>query len=733
MDLALGAGRDRGGGGARGMTTKSATHAERERLAARAEAVTIARDDWGIAHIHGRTDADAVFGMIYAQAEDDFPRIEANYLTALGRTAEAGEGEAAIWSDLRARLFVDPADLRLKYAAAPSWLRALMDAWADGLNHFLLTHPKVHSRVIERFEPWMALSFTEGANGGDLAKISLADLASFYGGPDAQRLAGHDPERGSEEPAGSNGIALAPSMTRDGHALLLINPHTAFYLRSEMQVSSDEGLNAYGAVTWGQFFVYQGFNAHAGWMHTTSSADNVDEFAETIVERGGALFYRYGAELRAVTTSPVELRVRAQDVTLEARSFTILRTHHGPIVRAEDGRWIAVALMDRPAAALEQAFLRTKAHDLAAFKEVSRRAANSTNNTIFADDKGAIAFLSPQFTPRRDDRFDYAHPVDGADPATDWQGDTPITELPTVVDPPNGWVYNANDGPWWAAGRHSPERGAYPRYMDRVGANCRTAHALDILESWRGFTLERLRDAAYDPHLHIFAQLLPDLVTAFDALVAGDVKRASLAAPIAVLREWDCRSSLDSVGATLAVVWGETMRERVAPELRPGRLPVVERIAQAPADAKLAVLATAAGVLQRDFGRWDVAWGDFNRFQRIDAGPTPRFDDAAPSWPVPFASSQWGALTAYTAARQPGTKKAYGTSGNSFIAVVEFGPRVRALAVSAGGASGDPSSAHFADQAERFASGELRPVYFHPDELAGHVTRTYRPGRAEPR
>ncbi|HEX3364082.1 penicillin acylase family protein [Phenylobacterium sp.] len=716
------------------MTTKGAPQAERERLAARAEAVTVTRDDWGIAHIHGRTDADAVFGMIYAQAEDDFGRIETNYLTALGRTAEAGDGETAIWSDLRARLFVDPADLRLKYAAAPSWLRALMGAWADGLNHFLLSRPDVRTRVIRRFEPWMALSFTEGANGGDLAKISLADLAVFYGGLDAERMSvAAATGRSSEEPAGSNGIALGPSMTRDGHALLLINPHTAFYLRSELQMSSDEGLNAYGAVTWGQFFVYQGFNAHAGWMHATSSADCVDEFEETIVERAGRLFYRHGAELRPVRTTPVELRFRAQDGTLAARSFTVFRTHHGPIVRAEDGKWVAVALMDRPVAALEQAFLRTKAHDLATFTEVSRRAANSTNNTIFADDQGAIAFLNPQFVPRRDDRFDRTRPVDGADPATDWRGDTPIGELPTVIDPPNGWVYNANDGPWWAAGQYSPRRGDYPGYMDRVGANCRTAHALEILEAWQGFTLERLRDAAYDSHLHVFAKLLPDLLTAFDVLAVSDVRRANLAEPIAALRDWDCRSSLDSVGTTLAVSWGETMRERVAPELRPGRLSVVDRIARTSADQKLTALADAVGALLRDFGRCDVAWGELNRFQRIDARATPRFDDAEPSWPVPFAASQWGALTAYAAARHPGTTKIYGTSGNSFIAVVEFGPRVRALALSAGGASGDPGSPHFADQAERFASGDLRPVYFHPDELAGHVERTYQPGRAEPR
>jgi acyl-homoserine-lactone acylase len=139
----------------------------------------IARDDWGIAHVHGTTDADAVFGMIYAQAEDDFPRIEANYLTSLGRTAEA-EGEKAIWQDLRARLYVSEPELKADYAQSPPQMRKLMDAWADGLNYFLYTHPNVHPRVLTHFEPWMAMSFTEGSIGGDVERIDLKQLQAFY-------------------------------------------------------------------------------------------------------------------------------------------------------------------------------------------------------------------------------------------------------------------------------------------------------------------------------------------------------------------------------------------------------------------------------------------------------------------------------------------------------------------------------------------------------------------------
>src|SRR5581483_11258028 len=157
-----------------------AAPATQSNFALQAQRVTIVRDDWGIAHVHGVSDADAVFGMAYAQAEDDFNRVETNYIVNLGRLAEA-EGEGAIWSDLRQQLFLDPAALKAAYAKSPAWLKAIMDGWADGLNFYLATHPGVHPRVITHFEPWMALSFTEGSIGGDIESIKLAGLQAFYG------------------------------------------------------------------------------------------------------------------------------------------------------------------------------------------------------------------------------------------------------------------------------------------------------------------------------------------------------------------------------------------------------------------------------------------------------------------------------------------------------------------------------------------------------------------------
>ncbi|HVX06121.1 MAG TPA: penicillin acylase family protein [Rhodanobacteraceae bacterium] len=709
---------------------------EYARLQREAQQVTITRDDWGIPHIQGKTDADAVFGMIYAQCEDDFNRVEMNYLTALGWSAQA-EGESAIWDNLRYQLFIDPAVLKQDYAKSPAWLKQLMNAWAHGMNWYLATHPDVHPKVIRHYEPWMALSFTEGSIGGDIEDVDLAKLAKFYGADHATTvaLAQRVPPTWIE-PTGSNGIAIAPKLTADGHALLLINPHVTFNFRSESQISSDQGLDAYGASTWGQFFVYQGFNRHIGWMHTSTGVDAVDEFAETISRKDGTYFYKFGDKELPVTSREITIRYRAGGGSMKARTFTAYFTQHGPIVADENGKWIAEALMNRPIAALEQSWLRTKASDLASYMKVAELKANSSNNTLFADDKGEIAFLAPQFIPKRDNAFDYTRPVDGSNPATAWQGMTPLKEMPNVIDPATGWVFNTNDWPYSAAGKDSPKRADFPQYMDSFGENARGIHATQMLTGAKDFTKAKLITDAFDAYLPAFARLIPILVKDYDGLPSSDPLKKKLAGPIGVLRTWDDRWGIASIPTTLAVSWGDTMWNEVADKAQASGLDThmtdqreIDYIAEkADSKTRLAALVKVVDRLQKDFGYWGVPWGEINRYQRTDDSIHPHFDDSKPSIAVPFTSSRWGSLAASNTHLWPDTKKYYGRSGNSFVAAIEFGPKVSARAIHVGGQSGDPQSPHFKDQQHRWASGDLRTVYFWPDQIKAHSARVYHPG-----
>ena len=700
------------------LSAQPASKTEMARWRKQADSITIVRDHWGIAHVDGKTDADAVFGMIYAQAEDDFHRIEVNYLTSLGRAAEA-EGESKIIQDLRMKLFIQPAQLQRLFSESPAWLQKLMVAWADGLNFYLATHPAVKPRVLTRFEPWMALSFTEGSIGGDIERIRLDRLEEFYTG--VKRASAEPLDR---EPRGSNGVAIAPSNTAGGRALLLINPHTSFFFRSELQMVSGEGLNAYGAATWGQFFLYQGFNDRVGWMHTTSGIDVIDEYLETVTGSKGSYVYQFGSEKRPVVESEIEVRYRSE-AGMASRRFTVFRTHHGPVVRAQDGKWVSVRLMESPVAALTQSYMRTKARNYAEFEKTMELKTNSSNNTIYADADGTIAYFHGNFLPRRDTRFDWTKPVDGANPDTDWKGLHALGELPSFKNPASGWLYNANNSPWSAAGKSSPKKIDFPAYVEQGGETARGLHSIRVLDGVKGFTVPSLLAAAYDSYLPWFEKPVPAVIRAWDRLAAGDPMKARLAGQVAVLRKWDLRWGVDSVATSLAIFYGDALRGRRGISLAVADW--AER--EATGTELLESLAKASDKLAADFGKWDTPWGEINRFQRVNGDIVQPFSDAKPSLPVGFPSANWGSLASFGARAYPDTKKWYGTSGNSFVAVVEFGPRVKAVAISAGGESGDVASKHFNDQALRYSKGDLREVYFYPEQWRAHTERRYRPGR----
>jgi acyl-homoserine-lactone acylase len=702
-----------------------AEDAETSRWRHETQRVEIIRDQWGIAHIYGKSDADTVFGTIYAQAEDDFRRIERNYLTGLGRLAQA-EGEAAIFADLRQRLFVDPRQLQRLYRGSPDWLKSLMTAWADGLNYYLFTHPAVKAQVITHYEPWMALSFTEGSIGGDIETVDLAGLEEFYGRHPM-------PAQVKESsPGGSNGFAIAPSRSASGHALLWINPHTSFYFRSELQMVSEQGLNVYGAATWGQFFVYQGFNNHNGWMHTSYGGDAIDEYAETIVEKPDGLYYKYGTGLRKLTVSRIGISYQ-QGASQAVRDFSVYHSHHGPIVRAENGKWIAVKLLQNPVPALTQSYLRTKTTDYRSFRKIQALRTDTSNNTVYADTDGTIAYFHGNFIPKRDPRFDYTHPVDGSNPATEWQGPHALDETISLLNPKNGWIQNTNNWPFSAAGSESPARENYPRYMWRTGENPRGVHAVAVLQNIHDVTLDSLIAAGYDSRLTAFDVLLPPLLEAYERLPAADSRRASLQDPIELLRAWNRRTGEDSAATAVAIFWAQTMIDRKGTAARAADEPVFSYLIDNVTDSEqLDALTAAIGELQRDFGDWNTPWGVINRYQRLTDDIVQPFDDAKPSLPMGLAPSQWGALAAFESDKPRKLKKIYGVSGNSFIAAVEFGPTVHAKVLICGGESGDPASPHFLDQAAMYRRGVFRDALLEREDVLAHAERRYHPGEANP-
>lgn len=576
-----------------------------------AKKVTIIRDNWGIPHIYGKTDADAVFGLLYAQCEDDFRRVEMNYIEKLGRLSEVN-GEKDLYNDLQIRMIIDSADAVKDYHNSPAWLQKLLNAYADGINYYLYKHPSVKPALLTRFQPWYPMLWTDGSIGAiDVADISVSELKSFYSGEPAVTAA-VVPQEVDPLPGGSNGFAIAPSRTASGNSILYINPHVTFYFRPEVAVQSEEGLHAYGAVTWGQFFIYQGFNQHLGWMHTSSYSDVADAYIEKVSEQGNQWVYEYDGAKRPVGTKNITLRYLSNGQLL-SKTFTTYYTHHGPVMARRNGNWISVRANNRSVKGIIQSWERTKARDYGEFKKTMELLANTSNNTVYADDKGNIAYWHGNFMPKRDPRYNWSKPVDGSTPLTEWKGLHTLDELIQVKNPATGWIQNCNSTPFTVSGSSSPKKENFPAYMAPMGENFRGVNATRILDAHTGYTIDKTIASGYDTHLAAFDVLIPALVKAYEDNSSVPAY-ASLAAPIASLKAWDRNSSEGSVATTLAIEWAQkiwpTIQRPNGPDDKTDQVEKTHRFAAtAPAESLLSPLVSTLNELTQKFGSWEKTLG----------------------------------------------------------------------------------------------------------------------------
>ena len=714
-----------------------------------AKQVTIIRDNWGIPHIYGKTDADAVFGLLYAQCEDDFKRVEMNYVEKLGRLAEVN-GEKDLYNDLLIRMIIDSTEAINDYKNAPLWLHKLLDAFADGVNYYLYTHPSTKPALLNRFEPWYALLWTDGSIGAiSTAGLNERDLKNLYGSDwivkkksnrhsegvsesyQMLKQVQHNEEQQQEILTGSNGFAFAPSITENHDAILYINPHVTFYFRPEVHIVSEEGLNSYGAVTWGQFFIYQGFNEHCGWMHTSSAVDVSDAYIEKISQQNNQWVYEYEHQQKNVIVKNISISFKKNN-SIETKTFKTLYTHHGPVMAKKNGEWLSVKSFNRSIISLEQSWERTKATSFNEFKKVMDLRANTSNNTVYADAEGNIAYWHGNFVPVRDKNYNWNKPVDGTTAVTEWKGLHTVDEIIHVYNPINGWLQNCNSTPFTVAGINSPKKENYPTYMAPDGENFRGINAVRVLAKEKNYTIDKVITAGYDTYLAFFEKLIPALNRAYNGLPESDSLKSILKEPIQVLTNWDLRSGINSIATSIAVAWGQQL-------MRPINLTTVEtddqviRTEKFAADANnakilLMQLNAAINSLHNRYGKWNIAWGEINRFQRINNDIDSKFDDAAPSIPVGFTSSQWGQIPSYSSRVYPNTKKMYGVNGNSFICAVEFGKRIKAKSLLAGGESGDINSKHFFDQGEMYSRGKFKEVLFYKEDVLKHAEKNYHPG-----
>jgi acyl-homoserine lactone acylase PvdQ len=686
------------------LVAQSPATGPRPALAAEA---TIYRDRWGIPHVFARTDAGAAFGFAYAQAEDYFARIELNYIQALGRQAELDS--AGFRQDRLNRALEIPRLAQAEYRRLGPRMKAICDGFAAGLNWFLATHPDVHPRLLTRFEPWYPLAFIRfnyfqqgfvWSTG-----IRFEELA----------VAARDP--GLTDNVGSNGWVVGPSRSASGHPLLLINPHLAYFGFGQVyegHVHSDEGWDFTGYTRFGFPFPYVGHNATLGWVSTDNAADQADLYRETFDDPAHPLRYRYGTGSRLAVEWRDTIRVRNGD-RVEPRVVTFRRTHHGPIVGTRDGHPLALRMAHLADDGwLGEWYAMTRARNVRELRVAMQPLAMLFGNVMAADNTGHTWYLYNGAVPRRDPRFDWSGAVDGSDPATEWRGYHTMRELPELADPPSGWMENSNGSPFHMTDRGNPRKAAFPSYMVSEGdyVNPRGRSAQRLLAMTPKWTLRSWAAAAFDRRVF----LADSAITALDRVMRStpDSVQRRFAAPMDSLRRWDRVSDTASIGMAVFSVWRRLLSGDPARDTVPG--------------AMLSAFGAALDSLRGRFGTWQTPYGHLSRLQRVvDAlGEVP--SDSAPSLPWAAVNGADGAIYTGYANAIRGQARFYGMAGATYVSVVEFGPRVRALALHTFGASGDPRSPHFFDQAPLFTRGEFRPAWFTLEEIRANLESSYHPG-----
>jgi penicillin amidase len=715
--------------------------------------VTIYRDTYGVPHVFGNTDASTVFGFAYAQAEDNFWRVEEDFILALGRASEL-YGEKSLNEDRLNHALEIPRLAREEYARLDPKMRSLCDAFAAGFNYYLTRHPEVRPRLLTKIEPWYTLAFIRY----NYFQNGFARDRSLSG---ALQTAQSDREL--VDNVGSNGWVIGPSKSKSGHAMLLINPHLPFFGSGQVyegHVHSDEGWDFTGYTRFGFPFPYVGHNDDLGWVSTDNAADQEDVYTETFDDPKRPLAYRYGNGHRLAVEHVEEIRVKT-DSGVEVRRFKMIKTHHGPVLSANDGKLLAIRMAKFESDGwLREWYEMTRARTLAQFKAALRPLNMLFGNVMYADTRGNTYYLYNGAVPRRDPRFDWTKPVDGSDPATEWRGYHTIQELPQLTNPRTGWMQNCNTTPFLLTSEGNPDPARFPKYMVQEGDNPRGRIARRILSATPAFTFDQWTRAAFDTRVITADELLPEFLNELKAHLdqsqvqspmsnvqsrvdtgksgvlgpqrgspAGLLDPPASASGVLVsnvilrnqrnlrivydeLSAWDHRATADSVAMTIFNRWHDR----------------ISRTTPVTAERRLAALDEALDALEQRFGTWRVTWGELNRLQRRDESKDEQFGDARPSLAVPGVGGNDGAVFTFYAGPSPGQKRFYGVAGATYVSVVEFAPRVRALSIHTFGSSGHSESRHYTDQATLYARGEFKPAWLTLKEIRANLEAAYHPG-----
>ncbi|MBC7789729.1 MAG: acylase [Anaerolineae bacterium] len=663
-------------------------------------------DRWGIPHIYAPTAEGAFRAFGWAQAHSHADLVLRLYGEARGRSAEYwGEGKQGgdepsnLETDRFVRLMGIPARGREWHRKQSPAFQRYVEAFAAGFNAYARAHPDEIGDSVKIVLPVTAADV--------MAHIQRVIHFEFMLRPDA-----NEGVVNRWRSAGSNAWAIAPSRSASGNAMLLANPHllwSGFYTFYEAHVSAP-GIDAYGVSLIGFPAVSIAFNDRLGWTHTVNTHDGRDLYELTLADSG----YKWDGGVRAFNVVSDTIKVKQPDGTMRTERVSSKRSLHGPVISEKSGKAIAVrvAALDR-ANVLEQTWDMMRARNLAEYERALSRLQLPMFNAIYADRDGHILYVFNGTTPvrSRGDWPFWAGIVPGDTSSLLWTRQHSYASLPRVVDPPSGWVQNANDPPWYATFPLSPKLDAdsFPAYMSPRGMALRPQRSAEMLsEATAKLSFDDVVRLKHDTHVEMADRVLDELVAMARESGSERAKRAA-----STLAAWDRKTDAASRGAPLFLEWAREMnRGSVRIFATPWNAANPLTTPKGLADATRAVVAldSAAAKLERDFASMDVPFGDVYRVKRdaIDL-PSNGFSD-------PFGVFR---ATFYA----PDGKGFRAVGGDSWYAVVEFGTPVRARALLGYGNASQKGSPHRTDQVELFSRKELREVWRSRKEVEGNLEK----------
>ena len=652
--------------------------------------VRIRRDRFGVPHVLGKTDADAAYGLGYAQSEDDFATLQDTLMSARGLSASV-KGPAALPSDLLFRLMrvKEIVDAEYDTKLSPQ-VRAILEAYAAGVNAYVAQHPQ------------KAYPGVGTVTGRDLAAFSVFIGPNFYGldGVFGQAATGRLPI--PKEDIGSNAVAVAPSRSADGHTRLLFNSHqpwTGPVTWYEAVVESGQGWHVAGGFFPGNPFLLGGHNAHMGWGATVNHPKLHDVF-KLVMNPAKPTQYKLDGQWKDLEVTSVSIPVKQADGSLKPVTQTLYRSVHGPVVKGPQG-FFAIRYPQNGVRQLDEYFAMNKARTFAEWKAAMAMEEVPSINYIYADEKGNIGYLSNGMYPARTSGSGFHEKVlPGDRSALIWTALRPFSAAPQIWNPKSGWLFNSNNTPFRATDPSSDMRFAdFPASQELQPPDDMTNRAFRALETFgtdKSISDEDFHtykyDTAYSVHSDEYAWIK-------EVLAADPKGDADLIAAQATLKAWDGKADLKSRGTALvAYMW---LERRYHKDWTP-----------------LQMVQESIKVLKKGFGRVDPEWGEVNRIRRgkldipVDGGP-----------------DTFRAL--YGSPEPDGRLK--GVNGDSYFMFIDWDKAGKLTSTSIhqfGSATLGETSPHYADQSQMFADHKTKPVLFTEAQLKGNVERDYRPGDA---